>query len=166
MQLETKDMAALKENLEVVMKRLLDLLREIVSTIHEERIVIGRNEIRKIKDVLESRQELMDAFNIRYQEFISFLHHMTEELAADFSLTEGLEWLQIHLNAEDVELLLLSEQLVSMGKEMQAETKTLLSFLEHKSAFASTVGSHLVKLNPKPLRAAIGLADDDENFTG
>ncbi|HEV8050972.1 MAG TPA: hypothetical protein VGP47_00640 [Parachlamydiaceae bacterium] len=166
MQVETKDITVLKENLEVVMKQLLDLLREILSSIHEERIVIGRNEIRKIKEVLESRQELMDVFNMRYKEFISFLHHMTEELATDFSLSEGLEWLQIHLKAEDVELLLLSEQLVSMGKEMQAETKTLISFLEHKSAFERPLDSYLIKLSPKPSRVAIGLADDDEDDQG
>ena len=165
MQTETKDITALKENLEVVMKQLLDLLREILASIHEERIVLGRNEIQKIKEVLEARQELMDVFNSRYQEFIFFLHKMTEELAADFSLSEGLEWLQIHLNAEDVELLLLSEQLVSMGKEMQTETQTLISFMEHKSAFERPVDSYLIKLSPKPLRVAIGLADDDPDFT-
>lgn len=166
MQTETKDITVLKENLEVVMKQLLDLLREILASIHEERIVLGRNEIQKIKEVLDSRQELMDVFNSRYQEFISFLHSMTEDLSADFSLSEGLEWLQVHLNAEDVELLLLSEQLVSMGKEMQTETQTLISFLEHKSAFEKPLDSYLVKLSPKSVRAAVGLADDDDtDFT-
>lgn len=162
MKTEMKDLLLLKDELQSVMKHLLDLLREILASIHEERIVLGRDEIHQIQDVLSRRQNLLEAFDHCYKDFVHFLHTMTEDLAANFSLSEGLEWLQIHLDAEDVELLLLSEQLVRLGQEMQTETKTLIGFLEHKSAFGSPLTAYFTKIAPKPARVAVGLVDEDE----
>ena len=163
MRTELDNTLVLKENLSAVMQRLLDLLREILATIHEERIVLGYDEIHQIKDILSRRQELLSVFDQGSKDFVDHLHQMTEDLVHEFSLTEGLEWLQKYLEAEDVELLLLCEQLVRAGQEMQRETQTLISVLEHKSAFGSQLNSYFTKIIPKPARVAIGLADEDED---
>lgn len=164
MKTEAKEMTFIKNELQSVMKHLLELLREILASIHEERITIGRDEMHQIQHVLNRRQNLLEAFDHCYKDFVHFLHTMTGDLAEDFSLAEGLEWLQIHLDLEDFELLLLSEQLIRLGKEMQTETKTLISFLEHKSAFRSSVNSYFTKIEVKPTRIAVGLADAEEEL--
>lgn len=160
--IETADMSDLKENLQVVMRHLLDLLREILASVHEERIAMGSDDMSYIRDVLMKRQDLLEVFDEYYQDFVKFLHSMAGDLAVNFSLAEGLEWLQIHLEAEDLELLLLSEQLARVGQEMQAETKALISFLEHKSAFGLSLNSYFTKISPKPVRVPVGLVDDND----
>lgn len=162
MKIQNNEIPAIKDHLQDVMKHLLDLLREILASVHEERIVLEHDDIKRIQDVLKRRQDLLEAFIERYKDFIYLLHNLTEDLLHQFSLAEGLEWLQTNLNPEDVELLLLSEQLVSVGQEMQTETKTLISFLEYKSAFGSPLTAYLTKIKPKPARVAVGLMDYDE----
>lgn len=161
MKTEIINTSALNESLEAVMKRLLDLLREILGTIHEEHIALAQDDNNKIKDVLKRREELFTAFDLHYKDFALFLQSMNGTLENNFSLTDGLESLQMHLEPEDVELLLLSDQLARVSQEMQTATQTLISFLEHKSAFGPHLRSYFTKIAPKPARIAVGLVEDD-----
>jgi len=159
---ETKDIVVLKENLQTVMKHLLDLLREILASIHEERIIVGRDEMSQMQDVLMRRQELLKVFDECYVDFVTFFKILTNDLPNGFSLNQALEWLQLHLDAEDVELLLLGEQLIRVAQEMQIETKTLISVAEHKSAFGPSLSAFFIKLPSKSARIAVGLIDQEE----
>jgi hypothetical protein len=54
----------------------------------------------------------------------------------------------------------MSEQLMSLGEEIQVETKNLINYLEHKSGFDSVLVPHLLK-QPKPARLLVGVVDDE-----
>lgn len=149
-----------KQELESLMPRLLELLREILASIHQERMYLENDAIASLKELLERRQKLLEAFEDCNQKFADFVPKSHKET---LSFLQGLERIQELLLPEDVELLLLIEQLTCITKEMMGETNSLIHLLEFKSATSHPHGLILKKAVVQPSKLAIGLADDDQN---
>lgn len=157
-------MISLKADLQSLMEHLLVLSREILASIHEERIVVALEEIQHVKDVLNRREELVEVYGKCYKDFLHILKSMRNVPVSNGSLIEELDWLHNNLDAEDFELLLLSEQLVRVEQEMETETQSLINFQKFRLAVGHPASSYLLKESPKPVRLAIGLADEEENL--
>ena len=151
-----------KEKIQPLMARLLELLREILVSVHEERLMLDRDVIQPLGEILDRRQTLFEAFEVCYRQFADFVDLFSTHAPKVQTLAECLERLQNHLEAEDMELLLLIEQLSCISKEMQGETSSLVHLLERKSSSLATHGLVLQKIAPQPVRVAIGLAEPDE----
>ena len=157
-------MISLKADLQRAMAHLLDLLREILASIHEERIVVGREEIQSLKDILDRRGVLLEVYAHSYKGFVHILCAMRKISVSNYSLMEHLEWLHAYLDAEDCELLLLSEQLVGIEQELEVETKSLLNFQQYRTAISQSFNSFLVKESPKLARITVGVVENEEDI--
>lgn len=155
-------MISLKADLQSLMEHLLNLSREILASIHEERIVVGLEEIHHVKDILNRREELVEVYGKCYKDFLHILKSMREIPFSNYSLIEELEWLHTHLDAEDFELLLLSEQLVRVEQELETETQSLINFQKFRLAVGHPMSPYLLKELPKPVRLAVGLVEENE----
>ncbi len=116
------------------MEHQLGIMREILSSFKQEYQALVEDCVFAIEGVREQRLPLFVAFE-RWQRVFAFA---VEELSDDTpvqsdTFAEDLENLQKILLPGDIELHLLQEQLLSMFTEIQAQTTTILHFLEHKS---------------------------------
>lgn len=151
-----------KQELQSVMLRQLELLREILSSIHEERLGIETDHISGINELLERRQQLLVSFEEYHQKFTDIISPLTGTHEVNLPFLQHLEQIQKFLGPEDFELLLLIEQLSCITKEMTGETNSLVHMLELKSGTSHLRGLAIKKVAPVTLRTVVGLADDDQ----
>ena len=148
-----------KSELQRVMAHLLRILREILTTVHEERVILDADLVRPIASIIKARQDLLDTFDTDSQHFTKFVSSLAGHPENHFSFAEGLEWLKGYLPAEDVELILLNEHLAYLTAEMQDETKSLLHTLECKSAYTSLRNPLIKKAPTHTHQLAIGVLE-------
>lgn len=151
-----------KRELHGVMSRLLELLREILASVHEEQIIIENDRISGLAPLLERRQQLLNIFQDCYLQFADVTSTLPSLPEEELSLLQMLEHIQILLCPDDVDLLLLVDQLVCIVKEMQGETNTLVHFLELKSAALHPRNMLVRKVSPPQVRLAVEVAEEDQ----
>lgn len=132
----------IKQELQGVMLRQLELLREILACIHEERLGIETDHISGINEILERRQQLLESFEEFHQKFTAIMSTLTGIHEKKLPFLQSLEQIQKYLRPEDFELLLLIEQLSCITKEMTGETNSLVHILELKSGTSHFVAWH------------------------
>lgn len=152
-----------KSELQGLMSRLLDLMREILASIHEEHIILESDQLSTLDSLIEHRQKLIDRYENYYNQFNGLTSSLFEFSSEELSFFQILEHIKNHLLPEDLELLLLIDQLACIIKEMQGKTNNLVNFLEIKSANLYTHNMLIKKVSTPQVRLAVEVADDN-NF--
>lgn len=152
----------LKAKLVDTMGSLIDKFRKILSCIHEERVAIIRGYFTELESILERRQQLIQSSNALITSFLETLNALSKGQTANGSLADGLEWLNKNLPPENLDLLLYAGQLSVITLEIRQHTRSLLSALEHQSSKSPLAQNYLIKINEKPIRTAVMVADSNE----
>lgn len=144
------------------MGSLIDKFRKILSCIHEERVAIIRGYFSELETILERRQQLIQSSNSLITSFLNTLNTLSRGQTANCSLADGLDWLNKNLPPENLDLLLYAGQLSVITLEIRQHTRSLLSALEHQSSKSPLAQNYLIKINEKPAKTAVMVAETDD----
>ena len=144
------------------MGSLIDMFRQILSCIHEERIAIVRQDYASLEQILEKRQNLIQTSDPLIANILSLVGSLSNGVTEKYSFTESLEWLSNHLSADNLDLLLFAGQLSVITLEIKQHTRSLLAALENQSAHSTHAQNYLVKISDKPVKAALMTVEADD----
>lgn len=158
----------LKQQLHDVLDRKLVILRSMLTSIRHEKHLLTSDQPSAQDQVIEGRLDLVIAFEKwnhsfmqNIQDFAAFLNDpVKEEVLESFAHT--LEWLQSHLLAADVELLLMCEQLTGILQEIKGEAASLVHLTGKECARSSRIFSYAKAAVPAPVHTTLALMDREE----
>lgn len=141
--------------------RLIQILRQILTCIQEERTALFRQEWTVLESVLAKRQDLIQTSTHLIDRFIRNVQQLSNGALADCSLLEGLNWLRENAPADAIDLLLYAGQLAVLATEVRQQTRSLLTSLENRSASSAQAQMYLTRIEAKPVKTALLVADID-----
>lgn len=159
-----------KTKLSQSMERQLALLRELLANLVEEHHALVEENFRVLENVIADRIQLLSSFDRWNKQFVEIIFQLKndEDLSLINKLTlfaDNLLWLKKHLEALDVELILLVDQLLDILDLLRDENVNVLSFLEKKGEVESRFQQYVTKgpsSSPIPFIVAVVDAADEQ----
>jgi len=153
-----------KEKLLEIMERLLVILRNVLSSIRQERRAHEENNLIALRGIEDERLNLFAA----YERWSNASIFMLKTIAGE-GYQEQLETLENCLvnlpkfiEADDVELHLLRDQMNGMMTEIHEQSQSLLDFLDHRAVPSSNFHDYFREIRPAKPKMAIGLLEQNE----
>lgn len=171
--LRTETTLPLEESLESIMKHQLALLRDLLSSLHQEQQFLSSDNPSALHELSDNRLQLLEAFeraNASFESTSQMWIHACQDSddseKASTSLIERIELLRVHLKNSDVELILLCEQILRILEEIHRKATNIFNILEHKSPTEAAFNAHFKKLKPQTNLPAtqLSLMEPDADF--
>jgi hypothetical protein len=154
-----------KEKLLEIMERLLVILRDVLSSIRLERRAHEEDNPIALRGIEDERLKLFAAYEHWSNATIMTLQTIAGEGHQEQleTLENCLENLPKFIEADDVELHLLRDQMNGMVAEIHEQSQSLLDFLEHKAVPSSNFHDYFREIRPVKPRISVGLLEQDES---
>ncbi len=145
-----------KQELQEAMEREVSLLRNLLTSLHDEHVAILAENESMIEDVMEERLDLVSVFEQCSKTLITITRSLAEDVELSVSddtilrHSEAIELLQKCLDPDDFELLSLRNQIQALMDEIYHQNDINGQLIKNQGSFLSANFPMPQKEIPKP----------------